>query len=313
MHHRRAFTLVELLVAIAIIGILVGLLIPAVQAARESARRTQCSSQLKQIGLALGLYHETHRVLPPAYLYNGLPLPKQSATFIFDSAVFGLKQPNDPGWNWLVLSLPFLEQRPLYDQIDLTTPVSKNESIRILPLPVASCPSDRLQGVFTVTSETNTNMGLANSTSYAACYGALGLPNTQPEVGTGVFQRNSQCRFSDIRDGLSSTIAVGERAAVLARTPWAGVMTQGTVRTTPGAPVYVATIEVAPVMAMARIGMKYLNSPYSEPYDFFSAHGERVYFVFVDGAVHGFSSGIDQSVLQAFATRNLGESLQQEL
>ena len=313
MRHRRAFTLVELLVVIAVIGILTALLIPAVQAARESARRTQCSSQLKQIGVALGLYHDAHGVLPPAYLYNGPP-SQQSGTLILNTAVFGLNQQNDPGWSWLALSLPFLEQRSIYDQIDFTTPVAQNGPIRILPLPIANCPSDAQQGIFTVTHElTSANMGSAYTSSYAACFGSNGLINIHPDDGNGVFQRNSQCHFKDILDGASATIAVGERGALLARAPWAGVITGGIICTTPGAPVYVSTAETAPVMAMARIGGKYLNSPFSEPYDFFSPHGERVNFVFADGSVHALSSGIDQAVLQALATRGLGEALRPEL
>ena len=105
---RRGFTLVELLVVIAIIGILIALLLPAVQAAREAARRSQCTNNMKQLGLALHNYHDTHLVFPPAGLDYGL-------------AMTGGTEP--PGktvknMNGLVLLLPYLEQQPLFDKFD---------------------------------------------------------------------------------------------------------------------------------------------------------------------------------------------------
>ncbi len=312
---RPAFTLVELLVVVAIVGILVALLIPAVQAARESSRRTQCASQLKQIGLALGLYHDAHRVLPPGYLFNGplAPPPANPNFRLLDGALFGPQQPNDPGWSWLALSLVFLEQRPLHDQIDFSLSVRQSDSLRPLPLPIARCPSDFGAGVFEVPDIINFNMGSAYTTSYTACFGTYGLINTYPDYGNGLFQRNSRYRYQDITDGTTTTIAVGERAALLAKVPWAGVVTGGTVRTTPGAPTYLSSVENAPVMAMARTADRYPNSPFSEPYDFFSGHVDRVNFVFADGSVRPLSSWIDMQVFHALSTRNNGEAVQQDL
>ena len=111
-------------------------------------------------------------------------------------------------------------------------------------------------------------------------------------------------RSLDVRDGLSKTLAIGERAAMFAKSPWAGVMTGGTVRTTPGAPVYTAIVELSPAMVMARMGNRSLNSPLSEPYDFFSSHGEVVFFAFADSSVQGLTSGVDPDVLHALATRS---------
>jgi prepilin-type processing-associated H-X9-DG protein len=86
-------------------------------------------------------------------------------------------------------------------------------------------------------------------------------------------------------------------------------MTDGTARTTPGAPVYTSFVEDWPVMVMARIGHRNLNDPYSQPYDFFSPHAQIVNFVFADGHVQGLSSSVDFLVLQALATRAGGESV----
>lgn len=105
---RQGFTIVELLVVIGIIGLLIALLLPAVQAAREAARRAQCSSHLKQIGLALHNYHDSHRCFPPFFISRA-GNPSRIADV-------------DKGANWLVFLLPYVEQRQLYDQWDFQYP-----------------------------------------------------------------------------------------------------------------------------------------------------------------------------------------------
>jgi prepilin-type N-terminal cleavage/methylation domain-containing protein/prepilin-type processing-associated H-X9-DG protein len=119
---KRAFTLVELLVVIAIIGILVALLLPAVQAAREAARRMQCSNNAKQIGLAFHNYHETFKALPMAYFLTDPPLNSK---------------------NWGTMLLPFLEQQPLHDQYNSSLPPwhATNAPVCATPLSVFVCPS----------------------------------------------------------------------------------------------------------------------------------------------------------------------------
>jgi hypothetical protein len=148
---------------------------------------------------------------------------------------------------------------------------------------------------------------VAATNSYVACFGAYGLINTDPEQGSGLFQRNSRIRYAQIKDGLAQTIAVGERPALFAKAPWAGAMTTGTVRTTPGAPVYTAAVELAPTMVLARMANRTLNSPYSEPYDFFSPHADLVFFVFADGSVQGLTSSADLDALHALSTRAEGD------
>src|ERR1043166_9160220 len=107
---RVGFTLIELLVVIAIIGILIGLLVPAVQKVREAAARTECGNNLKQIGLALHQYHDTRKVFPPAYLRTS---DRQVGTS------YGVSYPDSnwnglPGWAWGTLILPYLDQGPQY-------------------------------------------------------------------------------------------------------------------------------------------------------------------------------------------------------
>jgi prepilin-type N-terminal cleavage/methylation domain-containing protein/prepilin-type processing-associated H-X9-DG protein len=315
MPARRGFTIIELLVSIAVIGVLMALLLPAVQAARESARRTQCRNNLKQVGIALHLYHDTLGAFPPGYLYNGAPLPPPPRgrmrvptpePHIIDSAPPAPQlQPNDPGWSWFSLILPYLEQAPLHSTIEFNLPVRNPASatVRVVPLTVAACPSDTGAGVYTILDEFNSPLGEAHTISYAACFGTFGLINTDPDYGSGVFQRNSRTRTGDIRDGTSTTILVGERSALFAKSPWAGVFTTGTVRTTPGAPVFTSIVELAPAMALARMGNRSINSPYSEPYDFFSGHPGAAYFLFADGSVRPLSESTDLDVLHALGTK----------
>lgn len=310
--HRRAFTLIELLVVIAIIAVLIGLLLPAVQRVRESANRASCLNNLKQIGLALQQYHDSHQSFPPGYLYvsssSGGPASKRFDRPLPESAV----TPQGPGWGWGALILPFVEQGALAKQINFALPVESpsHTAVRTTALSVYRCPSDRETGEFTVyTSLFSVPLATAATNSYAACYGALGYINDIPDVGNGIFQRNSKTRITDIRDGTTNTIAIGERPALFSQTPWAGVMTGGSARTTPGAPVYISIAELAPVMAMARTGFKHLNDPYSEPYEFFSPHSGLVHFCFGDGSVRPIRSSTAVEVLQALGTKAGGEQI----
>jgi prepilin-type N-terminal cleavage/methylation domain-containing protein len=317
MKRRTGFTLIELLVVIAIIGILIGLLVPAVQKVREAAARIKCANNLKQMGLALHNYHDAQQSFPPGYLYNGAS--GNSTTPGGGGAIRKLDRPpplpvsvlypNAPGWGWAAFLLPYIEQDNLHRQIDFNLPTESPSmaGVRTTRLSVYTCPSDWAAGVFTVQSDQNQNLADAATNSYAACFGSGGLMNTQPDAGNGMFYRNSRLGMKDITDGTSNTIAIGERAALFAKAPWVGVISGGTLRTTPGAPVYTSIAELAPPMAMARVGNKALHDPYCEPYDFFSGHGPVVQFVFADGSVHALSQGVNATVLQALATRGGGE------
>ena len=309
---KKGFTLVELMVVIVIIGILLGLLLPAVQAAREMVRKTSCTNNLRQIGLAMQVYHNSLSTFPSGYIFNGPPasnvVPQipAKATRRFDATPPSVQiNPSRPGWGWAALLLPYVEQSALANEIDFHRSVEDpgNATPRGRQLNTYICPSDTGVAVFDVIDENDSVMGRAATNSYAACFGSMGLINTHPGNGNGVFQRNSRTQTKDIKDGLSHTLAIGERPGGFAQAPWAGVMTGGTVRTTVGARVYSAVTEKAPAMALARIGRRKLNSPYSEPYDFFSPHRQIVLFLYADGSVHGLPHTTDMEVLHALATK----------
>ena len=136
----RGFTLIELLVVIAIIATLVGLLLPAVQGARESTRRTQCLNNLKQIGLALHVFHDASRRLPPAFATTQTPGNVNWRTLPQTPGFF------EPGWSFFASILPFIEEDALFRQLNLSLPilhpanaVARSEAAVVSPY---VCPSD---------------------------------------------------------------------------------------------------------------------------------------------------------------------------
>ena len=328
-HPRAGLTLIELLVVMAMVAVLVGLLLPAVQKVRESAAQTHCRNNLKQITLALHQYHHDHGQLPPAYTFVEQPRPRGVPTNALGGTGRSLRIKDRPppapdgtpipwepistfpGWGWAAHILPYVEQAPLYSRIDFKRAVedSRHQQVRTTILPVYVCPSDQNTGVFMVLTQRNTQIAEAATNSYAACYGAGSSIGEFPERGTGIFYRNSRTTFNDISDGLTHTLAVGERGAHMTQTPWAGAMSDGTARTMPGCPIYLHAIEEPPTMVMARTGRHTLNHYYSEPYDFYSPHAVLGFFAFADGSVRPLRFTVPESVLHAIGTRAGGEPI----
>jgi prepilin-type N-terminal cleavage/methylation domain-containing protein/prepilin-type processing-associated H-X9-DG protein len=201
----RGFTLVELLVVIAIIGILVSLLLPAVQQVRESGRRTQCLNNLKQLALALHSYHSTMQVLPPGIQVDDLNTYSTTATH----------RPN-----WVILALPQLEQQNLYNSFDFTKPISDNANMtpRSRRLTVMICPTDPYTPNGPFAGNSTAEGGNWERGNYGS-NGGGGRPDwsvvqTWQEPNTrGVMSVNYACTFAEIRDGLSNTLLLAELRA----------------------------------------------------------------------------------------------------
>jgi prepilin-type N-terminal cleavage/methylation domain-containing protein/prepilin-type processing-associated H-X9-DG protein len=217
----RGFTLIELLVVIAIIGVLVGLLLPAVQQAREAARRSMCSNNLKQIGLGLHNYHDARRAFPRAYKVE------LNVTPIVDNVGY---------WSWAALIAPYMELQTTYDTLgvsttDPTPALAANRAAFLAPVQAFRCPSD----VGPALHNTGLDPGWAIAASPSGGSNT-GLPvsnyvgnNNQayirshtpsnPANGTtgalGVFFRDKAIKIKDIVDGTSKTLFAGERSYTL--------------------------------------------------------------------------------------------------
>jgi hypothetical protein len=216
----------------------------------------------------------------------------------------------DPGWGWAVLLLPYLEQENLRQRIDLQAPARdpRYEQVRTTVLPIFVCPSDWGAGIYTMVSDLGLQMGQAATNSYAACYGSGRRIALEPDRGNGLFFRNSRIRLVDITDGLSSTLAIGERAALLTRTPWVGAPCEATTHITPGAPTASTAVGDSPTQPLAQTGSHTLNDRFADPDNFFTPHRAAGQFVFADGSVRGVRTQIDPQVFQALSTRAGGKS-----
>ncbi len=188
---RKAFTLIELLVVIAIIAILIALLLPAVQQAREAARRSTCKNNLKQLGLAMHNYHDTHRIFPYGARYGG----DNSSVHDRDT--------------WMQRVLPYIDQAPLYNKYEADTNLAiwnVPTSIAGVPIPVLMCPSDP--------SNPARNYNDLFEGNYVASAGDTVIPMNQTTPAdnemNGMFYIQSTTRMRDVVDGTSNTLMMSE-------------------------------------------------------------------------------------------------------
>lgn len=325
---RKGFTLVELLVVIAIIGILVALLLPAIQAAREAARRSECSSNLKQIGLAIHNYHDTHGSLPPG------------------STFYGGATQNRKGSIQARL-LPYIEEQALYDLLDfenrtsatylslIRVPAFEDGNTRVgsVFIPTYLCPSDvsseKLGSVpdQRAISNYDFNTGPTNDiTNSPSCpcpeypiWKAYSRPGTSVNNPAGPFSRNgwhSLSRLADILDGTSSTIFFGE----------VRIDCSNHVRTTGGwldenrwgkftqIPINYDSCYDTLADAQARLGPSATNCnrrcTWNTEVGFKSLHPGGAQFVFGDGSVSFLSESIDHWTYQYLGDKRDGEAAQ---
>jgi prepilin-type N-terminal cleavage/methylation domain-containing protein/prepilin-type processing-associated H-X9-DG protein len=295
----RAFTLIELLVVITVISVLIALLLPAVQSAREAARRTQCVNNLKQIGLAMHGYHSSQDIFSPAYV----------TTVVNDAT----SPEAGPGWGWGVMILAELEQKPLYNALNFSLPITDPGSItaRTSTLSVFLCPSD--VGIGTVAVRDGSGKILLSDLSagqYVASAGQL-EPVEYPDTNNGVFYRNSSNGLRQITDGSSTTLLVGERSRNVADATWVGAIPTVQLCTNPKW----AVQECGPASTMvlshtgsAGTGTIYVpNSKSSMVDDYWSFHPGGCNFLFGDGSVRFIKDTVNPNIFSYLSTRAGGE------
>ena len=217
------FTLVELLVVIAIIGILIALLLPAVQSAREAARRTQCMNNLKQVALACHNYHDVHKWLPPGAQWDPADSKGETPT-----------TSNNFRPNWIVLVLPFMEQQATFNAFDRTKYLNHNVNMlaRSTTIPALLCPTDASQQKVKFSAAPTMegenwarNNYAANGTLHSA--GQWAQWQSNPNYG-GVMTINTSLRLGDIGDGTTNTLLIGEVRVGLSSIDRRGTWAMGT-------------------------------------------------------------------------------------
>jgi len=291
----RGFTLIELLVVIAIIAILISLLLPAVQQAREAARRTQCKNNLKQLGLAVHNYHDTFGSFPCGEVYD-LPMHFMSQGQV-DAAYPGKRRRTS--WGWGCFLLPFMEQGNLHSSLNYLAPgqgpdgnflPAEGDPLWQNPMSIFICPSDA-GGTINPYWSSFTPVSKANY-----------LPN-RPVWAAGFHPSpwKNPTKFKDISDGTSNTLLLGERS--MGQTPirsgggmWLGrtgssAALNGNCAWPPNTPLP-ASVDMAAVEAgLAAINGR--NDPLGIRGAFTSPHPGGIQGAFCDGSVHFVSENID--------------------
>jgi len=309
---QAAFTLVELLVVIAIIGILIALLLPAVQQAREAARRMQCQNNLKQMGLAMHNYHDTNNCFPAGFYRRSYSY----STF------------SGPGWGWGTMILPQIEQNNRYEALQVMDQFCSDDAAILQysqPLIEAyrcpSAPGTDLNDAFK-NSDSEPSHGLSN---YKGVFGDL---NTQYNYsgddcsyyqgscidgGNGMFSANSATKFRDVTDGTTNTVMIGEvpngpngtRNSSDELVDYKGAVWVGV--TLGGASSNVATHQTLRGVVSSGSTSNVYKINGTNSYSFGSHHPGGAQFVLSDGSVRFFTENMDGVSVNRIANKEDGE------
>jgi prepilin-type processing-associated H-X9-DG protein len=273
---RPAITILELLVVFAVIAMLVAILLPAVQAARESARNLQCTDRLHQIGVALQVHHDSHRQLPAGWQSE----PTKSSSY-----------------GWASRILREIEEPSLDSQIDAAKPISTvSVAVRATTPPVYICPSDTSEPVFPLYVELGEHAAHAQESTdvlvslpHANFVGVFGTTDPDDVVGTtgsGAFIHDRNRRFREVTHGLSHVMIVGERTSRKLASTWLGIATSG-------------EDAGGRIVGYADLGP---NRDDADECEFDSRHFGHVNFVWADGHVEAVANDVDRQVYQQTAS-----------
>ena len=313
----RGFTLIELLVVIAIIGTLVALLLPAVQAARESARRTQCASNLRQIGVGLQSFHDAKGYFPSAYLSQ----PGGAMGDVDDAGDAG------PGWTCLFQILPYMEGDNTRQSFNLNLPcwATANAGPARAVVPTYLCPS---VADYSRTYLVKDSMGVTLAELSRAHYvfsSGQGEVWDEPQtdlrsLADGVFFRNSRIRIKDITDGTSNTVFAGEQTPFHSNSTWVGIVPGS--QTCPNYANFSAAVPCDGAAPQINVhsgpgapdeGLIIIHAP-NDPIGFvdemFSEHPGGANVLYGDGSVQFVSELINQQLWAAMASRAGNEPLE---
>jgi prepilin-type N-terminal cleavage/methylation domain-containing protein/prepilin-type processing-associated H-X9-DG protein len=308
------FTLIELLVVISIIAVLIALLLPTVQSAREAARRAQCVNNLKQIGLAMHNYHDSQGQFPPGYLIlpGGNTLMGPPDVLTHDTG---------PGWAWGSLLLPYLEQRTVYDALNFSLPCwfPANSTGARVSLNVFLCPSvSDSTRLYDVLDQSGKRLATLSRSHYVGNSGRQEAwayaTDDWSTLSDGPIYRNAQTRAASVTDGLSNTVFVGEHSAVLSDKTWVGVVPGAIGCPTPR--FATSWCDVAATQVLCHSGPNpWENPPLIHPPNarmckicqMYAEHPGGCNVLMGDGSVRFATSNISQIVWPALATRAGGE------
>ena len=312
---RGGFTLIEVLAVLAILGLLIALLLPAVHSAREAARRVQCLNNLHQMGIALHAYHEVHASFPHG-LAAGMTAPGTLS--------------NQPCLGWAPYLFPYLEQSQVYNalNLDLNALAFKQQSTAFRSrIDVLLCPSDTRRAGRESVLTMSENVGLLEiaPSNYVGSSGELQVfyplaPNRYGVAarGTGVFYLNSGVRIANVADGLSSTLCLGERTSTVSRATWVGAPYPATQYCT----VESWTHEIcmpsffmvlgqssgnARDLLIGAPGEYSINSPGAGPDSYSSSHVGGANFLCADGSARFLKQTIQPGLLSALGSIRGGE------